>query len=256
MFTVFRLSDESLLLCYQFVSAPLAPFIHYPYFFLCAFQGVSVPHLPLSFAVVTYPLLCSPVREHSSPGRCHSPSQLTPPSVFSRKWVPLSSSLFFAVLIRSSSALQFVCAPGLCAFFWYPYLSISLHSQVVCTPHFPIFGLLTHPSFFLPESELSYPRISSHLMSSCFPFSALQAVFSKLSSFCATVLLLCLILHFLLLTQFQPPLLVSTDDQTHHQLIGTSIPSVFTIPNIQNSDNPHSRACVPYVCLTVQTNQR
>jgi hypothetical protein len=56
---------------------------------------------------------------------------------------------------------------------------------------------------------------------SLLPFFASQTLSSKLSSFCANVLSLFYSFIFILLTQFQRPLSISSDDHIHHQLIGT-----------------------------------
>ena|SRR6267142_585201 len=65
------------------------------------------------------------------------------------------------------------------------------------------------------------------------PFSALQALLVKLSSFFANVLFFFLSFIFVVLTQFQPPLLISSDDNVHHKLIGTSLLFAFAISDIQ-----------------------
>jgi hypothetical protein len=65
------------------------------------------------------------------------------------------------------------------------------------------------------------------------PFSASQKLFCKLSSFCTNVLLLSYNFIFVLLTQFQPPLSISSDDHIHHRLIGTFLLSASAISDIE-----------------------
>jgi len=66
--------------------------------------------------------------------------------------------------------------------------------------------------------------------------------------YCGYSTFLCLFL----LTGFQPPLLISSDD-IHHALIGTFQPSASAISDIENSCYSHSWACMHSLCLTAST---
>jgi hypothetical protein len=109
--------------------------------------------------------------------------------------------------------------------------------QIVCTfRSLFVFGKQTCLSLLcLSECELfSYIcALSAFLYPSFDPFSASKALISKLSSFCAMVLLLFYNFIFILLTHFQPPLLISSDDHIHHKLIGTFLPSAFIISDLK-----------------------
>ena len=182
-----------------------------------------------------------------------------------RMCMPLACLDFFYVLTPLFiCALQNVSAPCLLGFFLCPNLSAHLCSPEsecplvsfflnfdppplfrLCVPleHLVIFSKLTCFSLVcLPECELisciSSPYAFSHV-----PFFASKALFSKLNSFCAKVHIFNFNFYrfiFALLTHFQPPLLISSDDHVHCTLIGTFLMSAFAISDIKNSINSHS----------------
>jgi hypothetical protein len=130
------------------------------------------------------------------------------------------------------------------------------------TPHFPGRAYLSLSSF--RSTDLSFSCVCQKVcyffiffcslsVSSLLPFSVLQTLLCKLHSFFANVRYY-FNATFVLLTRFQPPILISGDDHIHHTLIGTCLLLVFAVSNIKNRDNSHSRICMPFICLTVSTN--
>ena len=99
---------------------------------------------------------------------------------------------------------------------------------------------------------MSPSLVAACSVSSPLSFSALQAVYSKLASFVANVLLSFNASIFVSLIHFQPPLSISSDD-THHILIGTFLPPASTVSDVQNSHTSHFGVCMPFLHLTAAT---
>ena len=158
---------------------------------LSALQSVSGPCL-LSFTILTCPsyLLSRKWVLHT---HLFSFLVLICPSALYRKWVPLACLPSFTDLTSPP-----LCSPGgVWPLSHAPSFGVSVLTylslctfQTVCASLFLVFNVLSCPSpMCFPECELS-PCIWLLLAFSLLPFSLLQALLSKLSSFFANVLFL------------------------------------------------------------------
>lgn len=154
--------------------------------------------------------------------------------------MPLTYSNLFHVLTQTSLyAFQFVSALT-CLLSLILYFNLYLAHSSLCAS-LTFFILLKQTYLYLlclPECKLLSYICSLYVL--ILSFSALQALFSKLSLFCDNVLFLFYNPIFILLIYFQPPLLVSSDDYIHHKLIGIFLLSISAISNIKNRDSSHS----------------
>lgn len=114
----------------------------------------------------------------------HSLCQCLPPSSLYRKWVPFTCSLCLLSWIFPLSMLAGVC-PSLSHTLSFSFLICAL--QTACsTSQFSLFDVST----YLPWMFARLWTCSLVHCCLCPHFSLLQAILSKLSSFCAKVLLL------------------------------------------------------------------
>jgi len=119
--------------------------------------------------------------------------------------------------------------------------------QAVRTTRLLAFDVLSCPSPSIRQQvspSIFFCMLYSHL----FPFSPLQPLYFKLTSYVYDVSFLSYSVSFALLTTLQQPLSIPPN-YPHHALIGTCFPPALANSDIQYSDNCHFGARMPSLCL-------
>ena len=150
--------------------------------------------------------------------------------------MPLARLYCFRVLTcLSLGVLQSVSIPRSLGLLASPNLSFPRCSPFRECPSLTLFvsmSRLVLPSVFARTYGLLFCLLTFCILT--FFLLCLQALFDKMSPFISNVLLLSYIFIFNFLTHSQPPLSISSHSgDAHHALIGTFLPFIFAISDIQ-----------------------